>query len=44
MTSEITEELLVDYLYGELEEDQRRAVEAYLDAHPEKRQEIEALG
>lgn len=43
MTPEVTEELLVDYLYGELDEDQRRAVEAYLDAHPEKREELEAL-
>ena len=43
MTPEVTEELLVDYLYGEIDDDQRKAVEAYLDANPERRQEMEAL-
>lgn len=43
MTPEITEEQLIDYLYGELDDDQRKTVEAYLDAHPEKREELDAL-
>jgi len=44
MTPEVTEEQLIDYLYGDLDDDQRETVEAYLDAHPEKREELEALG
>jgi hypothetical protein len=43
MTPEVTEEMLVDYLYGEVDDDQRKAIEAYLDAHPDKREELEAL-
>jgi hypothetical protein len=43
MTPEITEEQLIDYLYGEVDDEQRQAIEAYLDAHPDKREELESL-
>ncbi|MEM9987566.1 MAG: hypothetical protein AAF804_20945, partial [Bacteroidota bacterium] len=36
----IDQATLVDYLYGELDPEQAQAVEAYLDQHPELRQEL----
>ena len=43
MMPEITDELLIEYLYDEVDDEQRQAVETYLDAHPEKRKELEEL-
>ena len=34
---------LIDFLYGELEEGERLKVEAYLDQHPEAKQELDGL-
>ncbi len=38
-----TEEVLMTYLYGELDEDQTGLVEAYLENHPEEKQKLQAL-
>jgi hypothetical protein len=43
MTPDIPEELLIDYLYDEVTDEQRAAVEAYLDANPEKREDLAGL-
>ncbi len=38
-----TEEILMAYLYGELDQDQTELVEAYLENHPEEKQKLKAL-
>jgi hypothetical protein len=43
MNPEITNEQLIAWLYGELPESQRPAVERYLDEHPEAQAELEQM-
>lgn len=42
--SKVTKERLMDYLYDELSQEERREVEAYLEKHPEAKAELEELG
>lgn len=43
MKPELTEERLMDYLYGECPPDEKEAIEAHLAAHPEAREKLAAL-